>query len=1252
MLLALLLLSPVQATDLLQVDAAAAGMTVQVNILRDGGGFTGSELVTTSCADITVGPAFALDRAADPSSPVSGAALSTVFHVDSAASAADCTVYVDGIALSAFNAGIDNIFQIVSPYSAPTDGGASDADGTVDGVITLPSSLRSDGGSLVLESLSVAAGETLVFDTTDPDSATDGNEAFLPLVLVVQGAVSIEGTIDLSGEDGGYASASVASDGGGGGPGGGGGGVGGNCLGGAYAAGDGFTGGGGTVTDGCTDFGVGGTGAADGPDGEHGGEGIFTSVENGAVGYAGGTGGGTGSPWGTGGGGGEAYVVSGDGGFGGGGGAGHCDDAGWGNGGGGFGSAGENGMGELGGARSDDDVGGAGLASGDDSLVPLAGGSGGAGGESGSGYADGAGGGGGGGALLIQAQSISFGSGGLIDASGGTGGDTYGVNPGSSTGGGGGSGGGVHLAAASISGLDADSVDLSGGYAGATSNGDESGDGGEGRLRVDGAELPTLGAGPTGELPSSWQGPAISSVADTEITTSTSGTATLYIYDSSGSYITDLALAEDDTVDVASYLAGGDNLLVLVDDSSGVLGPAGVAVIAVPDADGDGYDDASYGGDDCDDGDAAINPSATEICDGVDNDCDGSADEDDASDASTWYADSDGDGFGDAASTTTACSQPSGYVAYDADADCDDSDAAVNPDATELCNGSDDDCDGSTDEDGAADASTWYADSDGDGYGDAGSTTVSCSAPSGYVADASDCDDSDAALNPDTPWYIDYDGDGYGSSAYLVYQCEQPSGYVADASDCDDTDGSAWPGASESCDGVDNDCDGLVDDADPDVSGGGSWYADGDGDGFGDASSTSQACEQPSGSAENSGDCDDSDAAVNPDATELCNGVDDDCDGSVDEDGAADASTWYADSDGDGYGDPDSSTASCSAPAGYLANSEDCDDSDAAINPPASELCDGIDNDCDELVDEDDAADAGSWYLDSDGDGYGDPGSSTSSCDQPSGYLADDTDCDDSDAAVNPDAEETWYDGVDQDCDGNDDDQDLDGYPLDDDCDDTDADTHPEALDPWYDGVDSDCAGDSDYDADGDGYDSASYGGDDCDDADADTWPGAPDEPYDGVVNDCDEADEYDSDGDGHDAEAYGGDDCDDANSAIHPDAEEAWYDGVDQDCDGNDDDQDGDGYALDDDCDDEDASVYPGAEGWDEDCNPVVDDTGQRDTGEPPDSGDSGGPADSGEGVGFKGGGGCDCTASSAPSPRWLLPALLAGLLLRRRRR
>ena len=208
----------------------------------------------------------------------------------------------------------------------------------------------------------------------------------------------------------------------------------------------------------------------------------------------------------------------------------------------------------------------------------------------------------------------------------------------------------------------------------------------------------------------------------------------------------------------------------------------------------------------------------------------------------------------------------------------------------------------------------------------------------------------------------------------------------------------------------------------------------------------------------------------------------------------------------------------------------------------------------------------------------------------------------------------------------------------------------------WYDGTDQDCDGASDYDRDGDGYDSASYGGDDCDDSNPDTWPGAPDEPYDGVINDCDSTSDYDQDGDGYTAEAYGGDDCDDANSDVNPGASEVWYDGVDQDCDGYDDDQDGDGWALADDCDDTDASSYPGAPGLDEDCNPVGEDSG-LDTGDlpPADTGEPDIPGDTGQGLAddvIKGGGGCACGSAGGASGVSLALLALLGLTGLRRRR
>jgi hypothetical protein len=248
---------------------------------------------------------------------------------------------------------------------------------------------------------------------------------------------------------------------------------------------------------------------------------------------------------------------------------------------------------------------------------------------------------------------------------------------------------------------------------------------------------------------------------------------------------------------------------------------------------------------------------------------------------------------------------------------------------------------------------------------------------------------------------VDADGDGFDA--------EQ---------DCDDDDDAVFPGAAELCNGVDDDCDGSVDE--DDASDAPTWYADGDGDGFGDAADPTAACAQPTGFVADDGDCDDDDAAVFPGAVELCNGVDDDCDGSVDEDDASDAPTWYADGDGDGFGDAADPSAACAQPTGFVAADGDCDDDDDAVFPGAVELCNGVDDDCDESVDEDDASDAPTWYADGDGDGFGDDTFTAVACEAPTGFAATPDDCDDRDDAVYPGAPETCGDGVDDDCDGTD----------------------------------------------------------------------------------------------------------------------------------------------------------------------------------------------------------------------------------------
>lgn len=519
------------------------------------------------------------------------------------------------------------------------------------------------------------------------------------------------------------------------------------------------------------------------------------------------------------------------------------------------------------------------------------------------------------------------------------------------------------------------------------------------------------------------------------------------------------------------------------------------AAQSTPDFDGDGHEKISTGGDDCDDLDPSVYPGADEFCDGKDNDCNGYIDDNTVdcpeglicSHLQCVPADVDGDGYGN-------------------DVDCDDNDPNIHPGAPELCNGVDDDCNGTVDDNvtdcpsgsNCVNGACIYQDNDGDGYTsdvdcDDNDPNVHPGAPEecdgidndcdgfvdnwdddgdGYSRCFDDCDDTDPNVYPGAPEVC---GNGYDDNCNGQVDEGCPTdndgdGYYSDV-DCDDNNPDVHPGAQEYCNGIDDDCDGTVDEDCLSDSDGDGYYSDVDCDDNNpnvhpDAQEICNGIDDDCNGlvddvdSDNDGyyacfdDCDDNDPNVHPGAVEICNnGIDDNCDGTIDE-------GCLTDNDGDGY---------------Y--SDVDCDDNNPNVHPGAPELCNGIDDDCNGFVDD----------VDNDNDGF---------------ICA--VDCDDNDPNVHPGAQELC-DGIDNDCNGIVDDADNDGdgyYACVDDCDDGDPAIYPGAPE-LCDGFDNDCDGIVDnnlVDFDGDGYACDV----DCDDSDPNVHPGATEICGNGIDDNCD----------------------------------------------------------------------------------------------------------------------------------------------------
>jgi hypothetical protein len=395
---------------------------------------------------------------------------------------------------------------------------------------------------------------------------------------------------------------------------------------------------------------------------------------------------------------------------------------------------------------------------------------------------------------------------------------------------------------------------------------------------------------------------------------------------------------------------------------------------------------------DCNDADPAINPIAQELCSsvGIDDNCNGLADEDGAADAPFWAKDTDRDQHADVIEPLVqTCASPGpGYInnadilGYECPTPESDQDTSTYENAPEVCDTRDNNCNGDVDD---GNAGIWYADVDRDGFGSDQEFFpyhAPCGAAPrrGYVNNKDDCNDRDSSLNPRTRWYVDNDGDGIGNNTNpYVESCTRPAGpYVRRNDDCNDADDTVRPGIAETCEPEldpqkDNNCNGTPDDTLSAIT----WFRDADGDGEGSEVVLGRFCGKPANSSRSTGDCDDAEARAFHGNTEVCEvgnyaaQVDNDCDGKVND--TPEAVWWYGDGDDDDYRGNVFRLLRCDDPNPGGVGGGDDDPDVQGEYLPVNATVDCNDADANATV-------IRTWYEDLDGNGCGNPSRSVVSC--------------------------------------------------------------------------------------------------------------------------------------------------------------------------------------------------------------------------------------------------------------------------------